>query len=539
MDVCWITLGLVVVFMCLLYTWSNSTYDHWARRNVPFVKPVPFFGNMGGTVFRRASFTEHLQSLYLKLKEHKIGGIFEFRNPVMIVTDPDLLRDITVKNFDYFCDRRKIVGQETDRMFARGLPSLRGTKWRQMRNRLSPAFTTSKLRAMFPLIDKCGKQFAEFLMNRPEAETAPLEFKGAFTRFTSDVIATAAFGQECNAIEEPDNEFYKYAEGLTTFKGFRMMIIFLYMMCPKLMQFLGIPMIPSSATKFFTELVQNVKQQREENDVVRPDMIQLLMAAQKGEIKREHGDELDGGRMGEDEHAAALHKEHLASEKSDSDETMTDEDIAAQALIFFFAGFDTVATALSFLAHELAVNPEVQERLRAEIDASISSNDGKLTYESIQKMQYLDMVVSESLRKYPPAGLTDRTCVKNYKVPDSDIVIEEGTTVIIPMFPLQHDPEYFPDPERFDPDRFNEENRKNIRPYTYLPFGSGPHNCIGIRLALMEVKMCVCYILATSQLRVSAKTEIPLQLSKTTFQMTTDAGFWLCAIPRDEPSIDI
>jgi cytochrome P450 family 9 len=73
---------------------------------------------------------------------------------------------------------------------------------------------------------------------------------------------------------------------------------------------------------------------------------------------------------------------------------ITEEDIAAQALVFYIAGFDTVATMLSFLAHELAVNPEIQERLRAEIDATISTNKGKLTYESIISMKYLDMVTS-------------------------------------------------------------------------------------------------------------------------------------------------
>lgn len=87
---------------------------------------------------------------------------------------------------------------------------------------------------------------------------------------------------------------------------------------------------------------------------------------------------------------------------------------------------------------------------------------------------------TETLRKYPPAVATDRVCVKNYKIPDTDKVIESGTVLTVPIYPLQRDPEYFPKPELFDPERFNEENKSLTKPYTYLPFGVGPHNCIGI-----------------------------------------------------------
>jgi cytochrome P450 len=88
-------------------------------------------------------------------------------------------------------------------------------------------------------------------------------------------------------------------------------------------------------------------------------------------------------------------------------------------------------------------------------------------------------ISTETLRKYPPAIATDRVCIKNYKVPDTDKVIEAGTVLTVPIFGLHRDPEYFPEPELFDPERFNEKNKSLTKPYTYLPFGVGPHNCIG------------------------------------------------------------
>jgi cytochrome P450 len=88
-------------------------------------------------------------------------------------------------------------------------------------------------------------------------------------------------------------------------------------------------------------------------------------------------------------------------------------------------------------------------------------------------------IPTETLRKYPPAIATDRVCVKNYKIPDTDKVIEAGTVLTVPIFGLQRDSEFFPEPELFDPERFSEENKSLTKPYTYLPFGVGPHNCIG------------------------------------------------------------
>ena len=94
-------------------------------------------------------------------------------------------------------------------------------------------------------------------------------------------------------------------------------------------------------------------------------------------------------------------------------------------------------------------------------------------------LPYLDMVVSETLRMYPPLGYVNRMPNETYKVPNLDLVIEKGTPVYIPMLGLHYDPEYFPDPDKFDPERFNEENKRNRPSCVYLPFGEGPHQCIG------------------------------------------------------------
>lgn len=97
----------------------------------------------------------------------------------------------------------------------------------------------------------------------------------------------------------------------------------------------------------------------------------------------------------------------------------------------------------------------------------------------MKTMTHLNTFSSETLRKYPPVPFLNRKCIKDYKIPDSDVVLESGTNVLISVFGLHHDPKHHPEPETFNPDRFSEENKGTIKGFTHIPFGEGPRNCIG------------------------------------------------------------
>lgn len=143
--------------------------------------------------------------------------------------------------------------------------------------------------------------------------------------------------------------------------------------------------------------------------------------------------------------------------------------------------------------YELAQNPDIQRELHDEIDAHLATLNGKpVTYEALRQMSFLDMVVSESLRKWPPAPQIERSCTKDYSLDMGNgrrIEIKKGQIIFFPIYHLQHDPNYYPNPEQFDPRRFSDENRNAIIPGTYIPFGIGPRTCIGARFALMEAKL--------------------------------------------------
>jgi cytochrome P450 family 6 len=170
----------------------------------------------------------------------------------------------------------------------------------------------------------------------------------------------------------------------------------------------------------------------------------------------------------------------------------------AQATQFFLAGFETTSSTISFALYELAINQDIQRKLRKEIRNVLSKFDEEISYESLKEMEYLDMcvkgeknfvknflstyfiLISETLRKYPVLPFLDRRNNADYPIAGSDVVLEKGTPIFISIWGLHFDPTYYPDPEKFDPMRFTEENVKSRPQFTYLPFGEGPRNCIGL-----------------------------------------------------------
>ena len=180
--------------------------------------------------------------------------------------------------------------------------------------------------------------------------------------------------------------------------------------------------------------------------------------------------------------------------KQSSGKTLAEEEVIAQAFVFFIAGYETIATALSYISYELALNQDFQDKLYEEIK-SIENEKGTIDYETLLKLPYLDAVICESLRKYPPSARISRIANQEYQLGNTGITLDKGTHVNILVHAIHHNEEYYPGPEKFRPERFLPENRDQIKPFTYLSFGSGPRNCIGMRFALLETKLALAKII--------------------------------------------
>lgn len=199
-----------------------------------------------------------------------------------------------------------------------------------------------------------------------------------------------------------------------------------------------------------------------------------MIQATKGHLQHDHENENEKSNDNGNNSFATVEEHDIGRAKVKRD--WSDDEITAQCFIFFFAGFETVSTAMTFLAYELVRNPDIQDKLRTEIDEVNESLKGEdLNYEALHKMKYLDQVITESLRLHPPVPIVDRICTKDFTL-DYDgkkIEFETGRSFYIPIYSIHHDSQYYPDPEKFDPERFSDENKHKVSQDWFMPFGVG------------------------------------------------------------------
>jgi len=182
-------------------------------------------------------------------------------------------------------------------------------------------------------------------------------------------------------------------------------------------------------------------------------------------------------------------------------------------LFFLFAGFTTTSNFIGFTLYMLALHPEIQTKLRAELDTQLfSKGDGKnIDYDDLNNLPYLEMVTNEVLRKFPAMGRLERKCVKDYHDPAEKLTIPKGAFVGVPVLSIHNDKEHYERPEEFYPEHFSAENKAKRNPYAYLPFGTGPRNCIGMRFALVESKAAIAHLIHSFRVEPTSKTPIPAQ----------------------------
>ncbi|XP_055619254.1 probable cytochrome P450 9f2 [Toxorhynchites rutilus septentrionalis] len=528
MEVNLLYLATVVAILAYLYHILTRHHDYFREKPIPSLAAKPLLGSTAALVLKKSSFSELVKGFYDKFPGAKVFGLFDSMTRIFVIRDPELIKKIAVKDFEHFIDRRPFFGKNPDGndglIFSKTLVGMQGQKWRDMRATLSPAFTGSKMRAMFELIVKYSQGMSEIL-RKEAAEVGHIEYevKDLYQRIANDIIATCAFGLQVESLHSRENEFYTMGKKMMKLNRF---IVFLRVMAirafPDISAKLGLDVFDKEQIQYFCQIIKEAVRTREAHGIVRPDMIHLLMQAKKGILKHQQ-EEAETG-----EGFATVNESAVG--KATANRTMTEIEFMAQCLIFFFAGFDTVSTALMFASYELALNPDIQQKLYEEIADTNRRLGGKpISYDVLPKMKYLDMVVSESLRMWP-IPVVDRHCVRDYTLDDGEglkFTIDQGTCIWIPVHGLHRDPKYYPNPDKFDPERFSDANRVNINMDAYLPFGVGPRNCIGSRFALMEMKAILYHLLLNFCIERSEQTQVPLKLLKGMMSLGTERGIHL------------
>ncbi|XP_050305705.1 cytochrome P450 6A1-like [Anthonomus grandis grandis] len=495
---------LVTVLPTIFYFYLKWHHAYWKRRGVPQLEPEFLYGNTRGMIRGETSAAESFLDFYkqFKAKGCPYGGIYNTYRKVFLPIDPKVIKQIMQKDFEHFNGHfpSRLLKQS---ILTKNLFDLEGEKWKSTRKHLTPTFTTAKIKMMYEtMVEKSAG--LNKMIQKYSSKNEPIDIKEVLDRFTIEIVASVGFGIECNAMEDPNSEFVMHGKIMN---GSPAKPKSLYLM---FLRTLGHRMVRTKlhvSENFFKNMVEENIDYREKNRIYRKDFIHMMI-----QLKNK-------GKVSDDK--------DVFTKINDLPGTFDIEEITAQVLLFYNGGYETAATTLTFAIFELTQHPDIQDKIREEVNRVIEKYDGALTYEAVTELTYTEQVIEETLRKHSSVSAIPRTCTKEYKLPGTETIIEKGTGLFIPILGLHRDPEYFPDPEKFDPDRFSPENRKLIKEFTYLPFGEGPRMCLGLRFALVKTKFALASLLRNYSFRLNKKTELPLRIATDRLISGVKGGIWV------------
>lgn len=326
-----------------------KSQNPFKEHGLPYKSYLPILGSTWESILRRKPFAVVIQEIYNLAPSARYVGFYNRMTPIVMIRDPELIKTIAVKSFDVFRNHRTVNGTLTDDvLLSANLLLLRDNRWREVRSLNTPAFSTSKIRSMHRSMSEIAVNVARYLSTLPPGQNV-VEMKDVFTRYANDVFATCAFGITVDSLSDRENKFYELGREALDIHSTPILKLILIFAFPKLARRLGVSLVSKEATNFFTRVVSENIKTREEEGVTRPDFIQVMIDSNRSKGRNE----------------------------------LTVEDITAQAFVFFFGGFETTSGLLSFAAHELAANPEIQGKVHAEIDRVLVSND-EITFERVR-----------------------------------------------------------------------------------------------------------------------------------------------------------
>ncbi|XP_078377237.1 cytochrome P450 3A24-like [Oculina patagonica] len=467
--------SLVLLAVSFLYWYGTRGFADLKKLNVPGPKPVPFLGNF---LEARKYDSLHLMFLDYAKKYGKVFAICLGRHPSLVVTDPELLKQIMIKDFPNFRNRfnpsmSNFVGPPLEK----NLLEIKDETWKRIRTTLTPTFSAAKMKLMVPLMEKSCDTLVEKLEKIADSGQS-VDMLDWFSKLTLEVILSTAFGVDTNVQMGENTEVLRKAKALFA-------IPFIVRQLPRLpfgySLFKLISSLYGNQPAYLGDVVREIiKTRRQQGLTGRKDLLHLMMAA---------NEETTGEGVSK----------------------LSDDEIVAQAVVFLLAGYETSSNTLGFALYHLAVNPDVQDMLRTEINEAMESNAGKKPlYEVAQNIEYLDCVIKESQRLCPAVAQVNRECTEDFDL--NGIHIPARTEILIPIYVMHYDPDAWQNPEKFDPERFRGPSKDTRHAFQYMPFGAGPRNCIGMRFAFMEVKMALVRILMKYKFVTSPETKMPLEI---------------------------
>ncbi|XP_064394654.1 cytochrome P450 3A24-like [Halichondria panicea] len=505
-SVCGITLLLLLYWIYKVF-WAP--FQVFKRLGIKGPKPELILGN--SRLRQKIGLIKFLSLLYNDYGP--ISGFYFGIAPQLVIFDLDILKQVLVKEFDSFMDRPIFPDLLRRKRLPRGLLLTRGEAWKTSRRTLTPTFSAAKMKMMVPLIENSAQGLLKRMGEIAESGQSADVFK-VFGSFTMETIIATAFGRVID-IQGGENDeltnaadliFRGTAEGNKTSAAYVLPLINNFPWLVPVLRFLISRSKRGLAMETLQDTALSLINERRKSSLQGnyKDMLQLMIDATVDE---------------EGEQSCPVGGKKL-----------TNEQIVGLCTGFFLAGYETTANTLSYTAYLLALHPEVQEKLQRDIDSYMEDNPDAGLYEASQEITYLDLVVQESLRLYPPAPMILRLCNKTITI--NDLTIPKGVSVAVPIAHLHKDPQYWEEPDKFIPERFTSEEKAKRPQLCYMPFGHGPRNCIGMRFAMLEAKLALIEVLRKFSFVRAPDTEVPLE-TVVGITMAPKNGVFVKVIPRD------
>ncbi|XP_011172155.1 cytochrome P450 9e2 isoform X2 [Solenopsis invicta] len=494
-----VVLSLIVGVLTAFYFYLTHNYKYWQKREIPCADGVlPGFGHMWSVISMKMTITDFIQKIYNSNKGRSMVGIYDFTTPTLMILEPNLVKTVLQTNFSSFSANSFIIDPKLDPLLATNPFALSGEKWTSSRKRFTYAFSSMRLKMLLVSVKNVCVMFENYVDKKlTNVEKAEFELKDLFSKYSAQVTAAAGLGVEgyCFDDKKKDMSFTKIGQAIFE-PSLRNQIAFVFgILIPSLNKIFKMSLIPKHVDHYFRTLVADLMEQRRRDKIPRNDFLHMMT-----ELEREEGDKFDNEMM------------------------------TGHALSFVVDGNEAVSTVMSFVGFYLASYLEVQEKLREEVMSVLEKHDGKITYEGLREMTYMDQVCNESLRLLPAGVPIKKRCTEEFELKGSDGLVcrvKPGMEILIPAQALHTDPEYWKDPENFDPERFRPDRKHNIVKFTFLPFGEGPRMCVGMRMAMLQIKAGLTIILRKYRLELSPRTQIPLKMIPGVILPIPKGGLWI------------
>jgi cytochrome P450 family 6 len=281
-------LGFIGVTVLTIYWYSTSTFNYWKNKGVKSLKPSPLFGNIKHFALHKRSAAEIFQNLYNKLDGERYGGIHLGRTPVLLIRDPELIKHILVKDFAYFPGKGNHPNLKEDPL-SYNLFNLEGEQWKYIRTKLTPAFTPGKLKIVYQHVDHYSEKLIEYLKEHAKDDEI-IDVYDTLVNFTMDATGSCAFGVEVNAMDDNDSEFKRMGHRIIHANGSTFIDI-LESISPSLPRIFQISIFPHDVTTFFQMVIKKIMEYRDQNHIMKKDVMNLLMLARNKTAEEDSNNE--------------------------------------------------------------------------------------------------------------------------------------------------------------------------------------------------------------------------------------------------------